>query len=254
MRISPFIGTNLVMIRHKTNDVPGDGVKRHSLKSQAGVLSPMVDNAISHNYLRHDSEYLKFQGKSIVIMGDPAGIGRATAGLMTEYGARVFFAARNPAELSSALAEVEQEGGQWDGMVINVVRLEDAWRLINLAWQRMGKIDLLIIPPADRNDDGSQYLYIHEAIQHFNSEVRITTIEVPELKSITARTSDPALQRETSGPGIMVTLIEPGLAGYRDFKTVGSSTPSQLVSKDIAEMIFNSLLLRFGSDLVLKNG
>jgi hypothetical protein len=214
----------------------------------------MVDYTASNHHLCDDSAYQKFQGKAVIIMGDSAGIGRATTGLMAEYGARVFFAARNPAELNRALASVEQEGGQWDGIVMNILRVEDARSLLNLAWQRMGKIDLLIIPPADRDDEGLQNSFMHEAIQHINSEARITTIEMQRSKSIIDQASDHTIRRDDGTPGIKVTVIEPGLSGYRHFKAAGSANHSALISKDVAQTIFDCLLLRFGPDLGFKNG
>lgn len=130
--------------------------------------------------LRYRSQIQNMRGKAVVIVGDSAGIGRAAAEMLAEGGARIFFAARTPAELSRALAALEQEGSEWDGIVVNFSQQGEVRHLFDLALHRMGKIDALILPPA-ANDEGLQRLCEEEATQHLRSGTRIINIETADL-------------------------------------------------------------------------
>lgn len=217
----------------------------------------MLSNVETGYHLRYEPEFQNIRGKAVVIVGDSAGIGRAVAGLLAGYGARVFFAARTPAELSSALAAVEQEGGEWDGIVVNLSQEVEIQRLFDLASRRMGKIDVLVIPPA-LNEEGLHLMCMQEAIHRMQSGARIINIEVPGIfpraEWTAARSMTAALRREANDLGVRVTLIEPGTADYRNLSSASSPISDVLDAKDVAQCVYEILLQPFGSDVIFIPG
>lgn len=213
----------------------------------------MLSNVETGYHLNYNPEFQNIRGKAVVIIGDSAGIGRAVAGLLAGYGARIFFAARTSAELSSALSAVEQEGGEWDGIVVNLSQEDEIRRLFDLAWRRMGRIDVLVIPPAI-NEEGLQHMCMQEAIHRMHSGARIINIEMPDYfpKSLhtPSRSMTAALRREANEQGIHVTLMEPGTADYRDLRAASDG----LDAKDVAQYVYESLTQPFGSDVIFVPG
>ena len=83
-------------------------------------------------------------GKVAVITGGTRGIGLAIAAWMLEHGANVVVSGRDADRLNVALKELTQDGGSAAGLVADVTRREDAERVVELARERFGRLDVLV--------------------------------------------------------------------------------------------------------------
>lgn len=83
------------------------------------------------------------EGKAAIVTGGTTGIGRATARLLAERGARVLIFGRDENDLQEALSELQQ-CGQIHGVKADQSRLEDVQRIFTEADAQLGGVDILI--------------------------------------------------------------------------------------------------------------
>lgn len=81
-------------------------------------------------------------GKVAIVTGASSGIGRATAKLFAQEGARVVVAARRQAELDALVKEIEAGGGQAVAVAGNVKDEAYAKALVDAAVARFGGLDI----------------------------------------------------------------------------------------------------------------
>lgn len=84
------------------------------------------------------------QGKVVVITGAGSGIGAATALLLAERGATVVLGARRLAPLTALAQRIAAAGGEAACASIDVTQRSDMQRLVALAVERYGRLDVLI--------------------------------------------------------------------------------------------------------------
>jgi NADP-dependent 3-hydroxy acid dehydrogenase YdfG len=84
------------------------------------------------------------KGKVIAITGASSGIGEATALMLAERGAKVVLGARRTEMLAALAARIVAAGGEAAYLAIDVKRRDDLLRLVKLARDRFGKLDVLI--------------------------------------------------------------------------------------------------------------
>lgn len=84
------------------------------------------------------------EGKVAIVTGASSGIGRATAKLFAEEGARVVAAARRQALLDELAAEIERGGGEAVAVAGDVRGDEFAERLVKTAVDRFGGLDVAV--------------------------------------------------------------------------------------------------------------
>jgi NAD(P)-dependent dehydrogenase (short-subunit alcohol dehydrogenase family) len=80
--------------------------------------------------------------KVAIVTGASSGIGRATALLFADQGARVVVAARRRAELEALVAEIEDAGGMAAALAGDVREEAYAEALVDLATERFGGLDI----------------------------------------------------------------------------------------------------------------
>lgn len=212
---------------------------------------------LSHIENRYQPSYAPWkpniQSKTIVFVGDPGGLGRATAVMLAAHGAPVFLAANSSAELKQAFSEINRAGGECDGMVIDWDQT-DAWRrffMLAEAW--LGGIDAVVPPPAAVAAAG-QNLCMQEAIQRMQVAGcgHILHIDLPgegEIQNYPVQRMASALRRQAREMGLRVTLIEPE-TGW-DIGATANDLPS---AEDIARCVLESMAQPFGAEVVLVPG
>ncbi|MGC4807104.1 SDR family oxidoreductase [Micromonospora sp. DT233] len=82
--------------------------------------------------------------KVVAITGASSGIGEATALLLAEQGARVVLGARRSDRLAELAARIERAGGAAGYAPTDVTRPDDLQRLVGLAVERFGRLDVLV--------------------------------------------------------------------------------------------------------------
>ncbi len=80
--------------------------------------------------------------KIAIVTGASSGIGRATAKLFAEEGAKVVVAARRQAELDALVAEIEEADGTAIALAGDVTEEACAKALVDLAIERFGGLDI----------------------------------------------------------------------------------------------------------------
>jgi hypothetical protein len=199
------------------------------------------------------------RGKTVVIAGDAAGVGRATAALLVEKGAKVFFAVRSPTELSAAFADIAKTGGEWDGMVVNFYDPNAIGYFFDQAERRLGKIDVLInalandmlpvtgAPGLPNADQTPQSQCVQEALRRMNNrrESSVINIRVDGQANLPAH-----LRRTAREQGIRMTAIEPGTAAVYG----PGNAPEAARPEDVARCVYDSLIQPFGVDVIFLRG
>jgi NADP-dependent 3-hydroxy acid dehydrogenase YdfG len=87
---------------------------------------------------------MSIKNKVIVITGASSGIGEATALLLAGRGAKVVLGARGAERLEALAARIADSGGEAVYASTDVRQREDLSRLVALACERYGKIDVLV--------------------------------------------------------------------------------------------------------------
>src|SRR4051812_42572669 len=90
------------------------------------------------------SESTDIAGKGILITGGTTGIGRATALLLAERGARVFIFGRHQDELNDAMNDLRQVGDEVFGITADVTKREDIERIFSEAERELKTIDIVV--------------------------------------------------------------------------------------------------------------
>src|SRR6476620_9961100 len=84
------------------------------------------------------------EGKVVAITGASSGIGEATALLLAERGAKLVLGARRSDRLKSLADRVCAMGGEMAYLPTDVKGREDVSKLVKLAGERYGKLDVLV--------------------------------------------------------------------------------------------------------------
>src|SRR4030042_3210666 len=90
----------------------------------------------------------KLDGKVAVITGAGRGIGMADAILFAKEGAAVFLSDVDEVPLREVIKEIKSAGGKVDGCVSDVTKPEDCQKMMDMAVDKFGKLDILV------NNDG----------------------------------------------------------------------------------------------------
>jgi NADP-dependent 3-hydroxy acid dehydrogenase YdfG len=102
------------------------------------------------------------KGKVVAITGASSGIGEATARLLGAEGAAVVLGARRTERLDEIARDIREHGGRALTCATDVTRREDLDRLVGLAVEEFGQLDVLVSnagiskigPMADLDTDG----------------------------------------------------------------------------------------------------
>jgi NADP-dependent 3-hydroxy acid dehydrogenase YdfG len=110
-----------------------------------------------HSSTRKVNIMPSMKGKVIVITGASSGIGEATSLLLAERGAKLVLGARGSDRLKSLADSIAATGGDVAHAPTDVTRRDDVSRLVELALERYGRLDVLFsnagIMPVSPLDD-----------------------------------------------------------------------------------------------------
>jgi NAD(P)-dependent dehydrogenase (short-subunit alcohol dehydrogenase family) len=86
----------------------------------------------------------RFAGRVVFVTGAGSGVGRATAGLFAEEGARVFGVDVNRDGISETVAGIKKDGGEADGMHCDVASFDEVARAVNRTAEVYGGLNVLV--------------------------------------------------------------------------------------------------------------
>ena len=187
------------------------------------------------------------KNKIIAITGASGGIGRATALLLAERGAKLVLGARRTGHLAALADEIATAGGEAAYIGTDVTRRQDVAALIGLAVERFGRLDVLInnagIGPIslldalrvedweamiDVNIKGVLYgiaaalpVFRAQGSGHFVNVLSTAGLRIVPMQSVYAGTKNAVRTiseglRQEAGPNLRVTVISPGFV-YTEF-------------------------------------
>lgn len=84
------------------------------------------------------------QEKVVVVTGASSGIGKATARLLAQKGAKLVLAARRTEKLAQLVSEIRTAGGHAEYQTADVSREEDVESLVWFAKNTFGRVDVII--------------------------------------------------------------------------------------------------------------
>ena len=84
------------------------------------------------------------KGKVVIITGGSSGIGKATANLLADRGAKVVIAARGKEKLEKVSQDIADAGGEISQLVTDVGQYKDILALVLFAMEKYGKIDVFV--------------------------------------------------------------------------------------------------------------
>ncbi|MCP5041740.1 MAG: SDR family oxidoreductase, partial [bacterium] len=84
------------------------------------------------------------EGKVALVTGAASGMGRATAHLLADQGAKVAVSDLQRETVDTVVKEIEQAGGEARGWVLDVSRLDDIDRVVEEVAGHFGGLDILV--------------------------------------------------------------------------------------------------------------
>ncbi len=122
----------------------GSGISVPALDSYAWVLWDYWERHLDPELFIDRSLSGRVRDKVVLITGASSGIGKATALMMGQAGARTIIVARGEEQLLETKAEIEAEGGQVFAYTCDLAELSDAERLIEQVLADHGHVDILV--------------------------------------------------------------------------------------------------------------
>jgi len=134
---------------------------------------------------------LGLAGKGALVVGAGDDVGRATAVLLGQEGARLFLAGRTLSRLEETAAEIVAAGGEVHILASDLNDTEGAQRIARQALDCLGGLDILVntVGPFPRDSSVTEPMYGHDESWRsafegiFMTAVRICREVVPEMKA-----------------------------------------------------------------------
>jgi len=130
--------------REAERALKGSGIEVPELDDYAWVLWDYWERHLDPELFIDRSLSGQVKGKNVLITGASSGIGKATAMMMGQAGARVIAVARGEEALLETKAEIEAEGGECIPYTCDLADLKDAERLVKTVLEEQGAVDVLV--------------------------------------------------------------------------------------------------------------
>ncbi|MGY6553263.1 MAG: SDR family oxidoreductase [Wenzhouxiangella sp.] len=130
--------------REAERALKGSGISVPSLDTYAWVLWDYWERHLDPELFIDRSLSGRVRDKVVLITGASSGIGKATALMMAQAGAKTIIVARGEEQLLETKAEIEAEGGQAFPYTCDLADLKDADRLIEQVLADHGHVDILV--------------------------------------------------------------------------------------------------------------
>ena len=88
------------------------------------------------------------KGKTAIITGSSRGIGKAIAIRMAQYGAKVMISSRKIDACNAVVEEIKALGGEAYAQECNIVSKEALQNLCDVSYEKLGKVDILVLNAA----------------------------------------------------------------------------------------------------------
>ncbi|MGK6323069.1 SDR family oxidoreductase [Sphingomonas sp. DT-51] len=212
------------------------------------------------------------RGKRIIVTGGTTGIGRATARLLAEQGARIVIVGRDPDALAEALDTMKECPGEVHGISADLGTRDGVERLFAAADERLGGLDALISNAAlgadtiDQMDEDAWRYVVAVNLVGAMSATRAALARLGDGGQVVIVGSISAaihalgesvysatkvglsafaetLRKEVAERGLRVSLIEPGTVGSdmqessAEEQRTKIARHEMLLAEDIAEAI-----------------
>jgi NADP-dependent 3-hydroxy acid dehydrogenase YdfG len=207
------------------------------------------------------------EGKVVAITGASSGIGAATARLLAEHGASVVLGARRVERLDDIAREIHDRGGSAVTCRTDVARLEDLERLVGMATDDFGRLDVLVsnagiskIGPMSDLDVGgwSEMIDVNlrgvlhgiaAALPVFRRQGRghfVTTVSTAGLKIVptmavyaatknAVRTVMEALRQESTDGAVRTTSISPGFVDTELDSSIDDAAMRERIRRNMSD-------------------
>jgi NADP-dependent 3-hydroxy acid dehydrogenase YdfG len=207
------------------------------------------------------------EGKVIAIAGASSGIGEATARLLAEHGASVVLGARRVERLEDIAREIHDRGGSAVTCRTDVARREDLERLVGMATNDFGRLDVLVSnagiskigPMSDLDVDGWSEMIdvnlrgvlhgIAAALPVFRRQGRghfVTTVSTAGLKIVptmavyaatknAVRTVMEALRQESTDGAVRTTSISPGFVDTELDSSIDDAAMRERIRRNMSD-------------------
>jgi 3-oxoacyl-[acyl-carrier protein] reductase len=130
---------------------------------------------------------LQLTNKTALVLAASKGLGKACATALAAEGANVVIGARNPATLDAAAKEITALGkGQVLAVPIDVLKPDDANKIIDAAIQKFGRLDILVNnaggPPFGKFESFTESNWQSAFELTLLSTIRFCRLAIPHLK------------------------------------------------------------------------
>ncbi len=151
-----------------------------------------------------------FKDKVVCITGSSQGIGKATAQLLGDYGAKIVINGRNPEKLQAAYDELVSKGVNCFQVVADVSKPEECESLISAISKEFGRLDVLI------NNAG---IASHGKIEESTPENWASVVNINTMGTINTTYFAIPLLKQSKGSVIIISSMAakvgvPGHSGY----------------------------------------
>lgn len=207
------------------------------------------------------------EGHVVAITGASSGIGEAAARLLARRGARVVLGARRVERLDDIASEIRAGGGVAIACATDVARREDLERLVGMAIDEFGRLDVLVSnagiskigPISDLDVDGWSAMIdvnlrgvlhgIAAALPLFRRQGRghfVTTVSTAGLKIVptmavyaatknAVRTLMEALRQESTDGAVRTTSISPGFVDTQLDSSIDDAALRERIRRNMSD-------------------